>query len=97
MGYRVEYGPGEEKGAGSGRLFRVGVMTAFCFAAFLLLVGTFWPQGARALREILLPGDAAVTAAALEELTQELKAGQGLGQALEHFCRMIFQEAGLVH
>ena len=53
------------------------------------------PKGAQALREILLPGDSAVTAAAWAELTHELHAGAPVGSAVENFCREVFANAGL--
>ena len=61
----------------------------------LLIAGGFWPKGAQALREILLPGDSAVTAAAWAELTHELHAGAPVGSVVENFCREVFANAGL--
>lgn len=96
MSYRVEYSASgivrKEIKRKNGRIL---LLTAVCFLIFLLIVGGFWPRGAQALREMLLPGDSAVTAAAWEELTQELHAGAPVGSAVENFCREIFANAGL--
>ena len=71
------------------------LLAVFGSMFFLLIVGGFWPRGAQALREILLPGDSAVTAAAWAELTHELHAGAPVGSAVENFCREVFANAGL--
>ena len=96
MRYRVEYSSSGIKrkqiSSPQGRTF---LLTAVCFLIFLLMVGGFWPRGAQALRDMLLPGDSAVTAAAWAELTQELHAGAPVGSAVENFCREIFANAGL--
>lgn len=96
MSYRVEYSASgivrkkiRRKGG------RIPLLSVVCFMIFLLIVGGFWPRGVQALREMLLPGDSAVTAAAWEELTQELHAGAPVDSAVENFCREIFANAGL--
>ncbi len=93
MGYRIEYEPipGSEKE----NTPKLAVMTAICMLFFLLLVNTFWLQGKEALQKLLLPGDASVTASALEDLAQDLREGENLSYALESFCRKILDEAKL--
>lgn len=71
------------------------LLTAVCFLIFLLIACGFWPRGAQALRDVLLPGDSAATAATWAELTRELHAGAPVGSAVENFCREIFANAGL--
>lgn len=96
MSYRVEYSSsGIKRTQIRQRNGRALLLTAACFLIFLLIVGGFWPKGAKALREILLPGDSAVTAAAWAELTRELHAGAPVGSAVENFCREVFANAGL--
>ncbi len=90
MSYRVEYQPVKQRKKGGSRLI---ALTALCLLLFLLLVNGFWPRGTQVLREWVLPGDAAVTAAALEELAVELKSGEPISGALESFCRRIMAEA----
>jgi len=90
MSYRVEYQPAGQAKKGGSRLI---ALTALCLLLFLLLLNGFWPRGAQVLREWVLPGDAAVTAAALEELAVELKSGEPISGALEDFCRRVMAEA----
>ena len=71
------------------------LLTAVGFLRFLLIAVGFWASGAQVLRNLLLPGDSAVTAAAWAELTRELHAGAPVGSAVENFCREIFANAGL--
>ena len=74
-------------------LSRVLLLTAVCLLVFLLLVNSFWPKGAEVLRSFLLPGDAAVTVAALEDLSAELRNGEDISSALESFCRKVLENA----
>ncbi len=46
------------------------------------------------VREVLLPGDPAVTAAALETMVAQLKGGQSITEAAAAFCREILAHAG---
>lgn len=96
MSYRVEYASsGIKRKQIRQRRNKALLLTAVCFLIFLLIAGGFWPRGAQALRDVLLPGDSAVTAAAWAELTRELHAGAPVGSAVENFCREIFANAGL--
>ena len=96
MSYRVEYSSsGMKRTQIRQKNGRALLLTAAWFLIFLLVVGGFWPRGAQALRDMLLPGDSAVTAAAWAELTRELHAGAPVGSAVENFCREIFTNAGL--
>ena len=89
MSYRVEYASsGIKRKQIRQRNGRALLLTAVCFLIFLLIVGGFWPKGAQALREILLPGDSAVTAAAWAELTHELHAGARWKTSAGKFLRM---------
>lgn len=94
MGYRVEYESvkkvrGVQKRT-TGRLALTGIF----FLVFLVLVACFWPEGREILRDALLPGDSAVTAAALEELARQVQQGTDLSQAVVEFCRDILAGAG---
>lgn len=95
MGYRIDY-PQSGKMPGKKKSFsRVPLLTLLFFLLFLFLTGRFWPQGAQTLRAILLPGDAAVTAAALQDLTSALKTGEPLSNAFADFCVQVIQGAGI--
>ena len=89
MGYRIEYSGGTAVEKPVLRHKR-GKRT-IVFAASVLLMAAFmlWPMGHRCVRDILLPGDEEVTAAALNDLVQDLSAGEPIGEAVESFCREI--------
>lgn len=93
MGYRVEYQSGKQVRETKKHRSCIPVLTAVSLLVFLLLVNAFWPRGAEVLQELLFPGDAAVTAAALEEFAMELRAGEELPDALATFCRTVIQNA----
>lgn len=93
MGYRVDYQPVKKVRGVEKRTSRLPAMIGLCLLLFLLLVGEFWPRGAEVLRNLVVPGDPAVTVAALEDFALELKAGEALPSALEGFCRRIIREA----
>lgn len=86
MGYRIEYGA---KGSRRRRIKRLNKHHGLAFAGILpvvlLLVMLFWP----AVRNILLPGDREVTAAALDTLAGELRNGEAFGSAVTAFCQEI--------
>ena len=87
MGYRIVYGsdPFIKKREKS----HLRLMTAGFALAFIILVRCFWPQGTLKLRETLLPGDMA----AFQQLTEEIWAGEPIGDAVTAFCRGIVEEA----
>lgn len=95
MGYRVEYSPVKKVRGLEKRVSRQSALTGLCVLLFVLLVCTCWPEGADVLRKLVFPGDPAVTAAALEELTWELRGGEDLSDSLRNFCLQILEGAGL--
>ncbi len=94
MSYQVVYPGGQEKQPKKKPTSFV-LMLCGCILAFVLLTARFWPEGAQVMQQLLLPGDAAVTAAALEDFAAELQAGEQLSGALENFCRSILENAEL--
>ena len=56
-------------------------------AITIKIVGLSWVQ------DVLLPGDPAVTAAALENMTDGLRSGQSLLDAVTTFCKEIIANA----
>ena len=54
-----------------------------------LAVSLMVPQGRLWLRDLLLPGNEDVTAAALESMVTDLRDGEAIGQAVESFCKEI--------
>lgn len=95
MGYRVEYGKIRKVRNLESRFSRKAAFTGMFLLSFLILVKVCWPQGSGLLQEILLPGDGAVTAAALDVFTEELRAGGSFLEAFTVFCRQILESAGL--
>lgn len=92
MGYHIRYD--RENTLGNPRKNKVRIF--MLSASFVLggLIGCIWPEIPGAVREILFPGDPAVTAAALEEFTCDLRSGMKLGECLHIFCRQILEGAG---
>ena len=93
MGYRIEYGPVKKVRGMEKRISRKAALTGLCFLLFCILVGVFWPERVETLRNLLIPGDPAVTAAAMEELTAELQAGRDLTDSLMNFCLTVLEGA----
>lgn len=89
MGYRITYEPVKKVRGAEKRHSSTAALAGLFFLVFLLLVNLFWPQGAQTLRELILPGDGAVTAAALEEFAEDLGSGLPIAAAAEDFCRRI--------
>lgn len=89
MGYRVEYQTVRKVRRMEQKKSGQAALTAVFFVVFLIITTLLWPEGREVLREILLPGDPAVTVAALETLAEELQTGVQLGDALENFCQSI--------
>lgn len=89
MGYRVEYQP-IKKVRGAERIrSRVLSLTALFFLLFCVLVQCFLPRGAELMKEILIPGEASVTVAALDHFAEELRRGETVQNALLHFCQLV--------
>lgn len=94
MSYQVVY-PGNQEKQPKKKPAPFALMLCGCILAFVLLTVCFWPEGAQMMQKLLLPGDAAVTAAALEDFAAELQAGEQLSGALENFCRSILENEEL--
>ena len=88
MAYRIKYnlvGPDRQKPR---KKKRTGAIVTVLAIGGLLVIAIHllylpWPQ------KLLLPGDAAVTAAALEGLAENLQQGESLMDAITCFCRNI--------
>ena len=95
MGYRIDYGSGQAKRQ---KLTAFPKKTAAkasgIVAAVLLLVVLFSLCGGQIV-DFLLPGDPAVTEAALEEMVTDLGEGEGFRDAFAAFCQKIVDGAAL--
>lgn len=89
MSYRIDYQATKKVRGMEKRTAPLSALTALCFLLFLLLVGALWPEGAEALRAFIIPGDPAVTVAALEDLAGDLRSGEEIQSALDGFCRQV--------
>lgn len=91
MSYRIDYQPlkkmrGMEKRTAPGAsLLALGVLV------MILLTGALWPRGREVLGELLIPGEAAVTVSALENLTEDLCSGESLRDAVAEFCMQVME------
>ena len=95
MSYRIDYGPVKKVRGVEKRTSRVAALTGMLLLLFVITVCAFWPEGAAVLRDWILPGDPAVTAAAMEELTDSLRTGEKLSGSLRTFCIRILEGADL--
>ena len=90
MSYRIEYGPAIPSQHTTRKYTaRLRILTAVFLLIFVFLVRQYFPTGAENLRQFLLPGAPGVTQTALDQLMEQLRDGQSLGQALTAFCTYI--------
>lgn len=91
MGYRIDYGPVKKMRDVEKRTSRLAALTGVFLLLFVTTVCYCWPEGTAVLRDLLLPGDPAVTAAAMEELSDSLRAGESVFHALSDFCNRVLE------
>lgn len=90
MGYRIEYDRGNRVyEVRRERPCRFPLLLAACFGLFLLGSAYFWPEGAGMLRSALIPGEDAVTVQAFQTMTDDLRSGATITDAVEAFCRYV--------
>lgn len=79
MGYRITYGEQTRK--------RLPVRhVALGCLAVLAVLALILPSGREVIRDILLPGDPAVTLDALHGMAEDLSQGISIGEAVTTFC-----------
>lgn len=89
LGYRITYENGAirrescKKRQMKWKKWVVGASAAALAVMLCIPKGRLWA------RDLVLPGDAEVTAAALEGMVCDLRDGEPMGEALEAFCREI--------
>ena len=88
MGYRIEYNNIGRHGT------KKTNKRAACIAAVLVLSLVFGAIAIKSIgltwvKEVLLPGDPDVTAAALEALAEDLRNGESIADAVKAFCQEI--------
>ena len=94
MPYRIDYlSGGTRRRPLHTKLPRTAVKTAIIILALIAGALTVKIIGLPWVQEVLLPGDPAVTAAALENMTDGLRSGDSLVEAVTAFCREIIDNA----
>lgn len=94
MSYRITYTSfGEEKKMPESKRKWTGVAAAVLVMVLVIGAIAVKNTGLRWVQTFLLPGDPAVTAAALEDMVEDLKNGDSLGEAVTAFCREIVAHA----
>lgn len=94
MAYRIEYGPPVKKPASPVlRRFRFQLLTASLLFLFVLSVRLLWPAGTAKLREVLLPAEPSWTAQAAQDMVEQVRQGENLGDAVTAFCREVLNHA----
>lgn len=82
MGYKIVYGKQKIRKFS----FKKCIILSCCALSAAMLL---WPGGRSLLQELLLPGDAQVTASALETLVLELEQGGSMADAVTAFCQEV--------
>lgn len=90
MGYQITYGPTKKRGSKrpTKRLLGLVIVTLIIAGSLIRISGYD-----EILLQFLLPGDPAVTAAALENMVQNLHDGENVQEAFAGFCREIIIHA----
>lgn len=90
MGYRIEYdGRIDKYEVTKDHSWRFPMLTFGAFILFAVLTYHFWPEGSAQLRALLIPGDDAVTVQAFHNMTDDLRSGASVTEALYAFCRYV--------
>lgn len=89
MGYQITYSDGSIQKKTTRRRRIKWKPVLLSVTAMVLTSVLAVPSGRMWVRDLLLPGDEEVTAAALHGLVEDLNAGEPLGDAVEAFCREI--------
>ena len=92
MGYRIEY-ESIGKIPRQQRKKRTGIIAGAIVILLVLCAITVKTVGLEWVQEVLLPGDPAITALALENMVEDLRSGEGFVDAIKTFCQEIIQNA----
>ncbi len=94
MSYQIDYTSGGAKvhdfppKRRNGRAIGIAILLAFLF-----FLHSLFPTALDVIRDFLIPGDAAVTAAAFDSLVASVQSGESCAQAFTAFCREIIDSA----
>lgn len=89
MGYQITYdrGTARKRRILLGKIMRKRLVMGAVLFIFALILAL--PAGRIWMRDLLLPGNEAVTAAALEGLVENLRQGQSFAEAASAFCHQV--------
>ena len=94
MAYSIKYVSfGEKKKQSKDTKWKNGMAAGLLVVVLLIGAMTVKHRGLGWVTNYLLPGDPAVTAAALEGMVTDLKEGDNLYDAVSAFCREIMEHA----
>ena len=96
MGYRIEYGQGiiKKRTVISHSAKKQIKKFVPILLSTVLIVTMLWGKG-ESVRSFLIPGNDAVTVAALREMVCGLRNGESLTDAVTAFCREIIENADI--
>ena len=90
MGYRIDYDRGNGKfEVSESHPWRFPLILGGLICLLFMFTPHFWADGVCALRSALIPGDDAVTVQAFQTLTEDLRSGTSVAEAVEAFCRLV--------
>ena len=92
MAYQIRYGPVKRKEQ-SDRRKKAGRWLPVTLCAAALLIGIQFSGIGKTIWNWILPGDAAVTGAALNTMVEEIRAGESVSDAVAAFCTEIIENA----
>ncbi len=94
MGYQIRYGNERQLRNLKKSISCISMIIGTMLLVLLAAVSGRLPMGRQSILHVLLPGDPAVTAAALSDLTRDLRAGGSVSAELKDFCADIIEGAG---
>ncbi len=95
MSYRIDYGStGDQRKPLKPTQKHGAIAAVICIIALVAGAISIKHTGLTWVQEVLLPGDPAVTAAALENMVESIKDGSSLAAAVTAFCQEIINHAG---
>lgn len=96
MGYRIQYGQTMTKTpiADEKVLHKLKKLRLLIPVCVFFLISLLWSKR-DAVHDFLIPGNAAVTEAAVAEFVNDLRAGENFGDAITAFCQEIIENADI--
>ena len=94
MGYQIRYENPASIQLLNRHTSRRWVLAGMLLLLLLTTVFSLWPQLRQTVIYAVLPGDPAVTAAAISELTGDLRSGRNVSAELKDFCLDILEGSG---